>query len=302
MSTLPSHARVFRAATQQQALMLGAIAVAALLLAVLLIWRGAADGITFASFLSYTLAGVLVAAAVLTAYWAIALGGLRYEIAGGALTIVWGLTRQVIPLSVMERIVRGRTMGMPRTRGIGFPGWPVAIGRTRLPRLGQVLLYAAPRSPAEMLYLVTAHETYGISPMDQQGLITALQHALATPELPHRRQEVLREGIAAWPVWTDRTALLVALAGLILALATVAVVFTAYTGIPDRTVVPFPEGDRVTGKRALAGIPLVAAMIIALNTLTGIAMHHRLRPVAYLLLLGGVFVEALLLVAAIAAT
>ncbi len=302
MSTLPGHARVFRAATQQQALMLAAIAAAALLLALLLIWRGASDGVTFAAFLSYSLAALLTGAALLAGYWAAALNGLRYEIAGGALTIVWGLTRQVVPLSEMERLVRGRALGMPRVHGIGFPGWPVAVGQARLPRLGQVLLSAAPRTPAELLYLVTTHETYGISPMDQQGLIAALQQAMATPELPHRRQEVLREGIAGWPVWADRNALLIALAGLILALAAMAVVFAAYTGIPDRTVLPFPEEDRIGGKRALLGIPLVAAAVVALNTLTGLAMHRVLRPVAYLLLLGGIFVETLLLVAAIAAT
>ncbi len=119
-------ATVFRALPTPAATAATVAAVVALLLAFLLVWRAAGDGVTFASFLSYTVAVLLMGAAVILAGWAVALARLRYEVTYGTLTIVWGLTRQVVPLLEIERVVRGRALGLPVVEGLALPRLPAA--------------------------------------------------------------------------------------------------------------------------------------------------------------------------------
>ncbi len=297
------HALVFRPLTQPAALMAAGAAGVALALAVALVWRGVADGVTFAAFLSYLVAAALVAVAAVVGYWALALANLRYEIVDGALIIVWGLTRQVVPLATIERLVRGRALGLPRVAGLELPGWPCHVGRAVVLRLGEVLLYSTHRTPADILYVVTPQQVYGISPADQRGFIQALQAAVASVDALYEvRQEVVRLGPAAWPLWTDRFALLTLAAGTALALAATGVVFARYTALPAEVVLPFPQPGSVGEKRALLGVPVAAITVLLLNGGAGALLHRALRPVAYTLFLSALFIEALLLVAAVAAT
>jgi len=297
------HAIVFRPLTQPATLMAAGAAGIALLLALALIWRGLADGVTFAAFLSYLVAATLLGVAAVAGYWAVALANLRYEIVDGALIIVWGLTRQVVPLANIERLVRGRALGLPRVTGLELPGWPCHVGRAVVLRLGEVLLYSTHRTPADILYVVTSQQVYGISPADQRGFIQAIQAAVASVDAIYDvRQEVLRVGPAAWPLWTDHFALLTLAVGSVLALAAAGVIFARYTALPAEVVLSFPEPGSLGGKRALLGIPVAALTVLLLNSGAGVLLHRALRPVAYTLLLSAVFVEALLLVAAVTAT
>lgn len=298
-----SRAAAFRpTAAGQPALMAAGVAAVGVLLAAALVLRAARDGVTFAAFASYLVAAVLLAVAALVGYWALALANLRYELEDGALVIVWGLTRQVIPLANMERVVRGRSQGVPRVQGLELTGWPCHVGRAWVPRLQQVLMYSTHRTPADILYLVTVHGTYGLSPANPQGFIRALQRAIERGADGPHRQEVLRHPLALLPLWSDRAAL----AGMgllfVLALAAVGIVFARYTAIPRETVLPFPEGNPATDKGALLGIPLAALALAALDIGGVVALHRSLRPIAYALLAGGIFVQALFLISALLAT
>ena len=194
--------------TQQPATIAGAAALIAAVMALALVIRAASDGISFASFLAYLCALVLTGVATLCGYWAISLNSLRYELIGGALMINWGLSRQVVPLANMQRVVRGRSLGLPVVDGLSFPGWGCHIGRARVPRVGKVLFYSTHRAPEEILYLVTAETAYGLSPVDQPGFIQALQAAMGQyAGLEGVRQELQRHPLAALPFWSDRVAL-----------------------------------------------------------------------------------------------
>lgn len=293
-------ANVFPAAARPATLAATAISAAATLMALALLVRAVADGVTFAAFLSITVALVLVAGAAYAGYLAWALRGLRYEVEGGALVIVWGLSRQVIPLAHMRRVVRGRALGLPAVHGITLPGLPVAIGAGRVPKIGRVLFYSTHRTPEDLLYVLTTASSYGISPADQAGLIAVLQAAAPYADpAAGIRQEVVRHPLAALPLWSDRVALRAAAAGGVLALLVVAVIFARYTGTPDRTTIPFPDGDRIAAKSALLAIPATAIVLMLINTLTAFFLHRPVRPVAYMLLFGGIFVQTLLVAAAL---
>jgi hypothetical protein len=298
----PPRALVFRAASQQAALVAAGVAGGSLLVALLLVARGLADGITFAAFLCYVVATLLAPVAGLAGYWALALNRLRYEIGDGALTIVWGLTRQVIPLANMQRVVRGRSLGTPRIDGLDLGTLPAHVGRGRVARLGDVLFYSTHRAPADLLYIVTAEVSYGISPTAPQDLIRALQSAAeAAANFEPPRQELRRHPLAAMPFWGDHFALTALGIATVLALAAVAVVFARYTAVPDRTIIGFPDTDTIGRKRALLAIPATAVSVFILNTAAALALHRILRPVAYILLLGAIYVSALLIVASFAA-
>jgi hypothetical protein len=298
-STLP--VTVFRPDTGRPAAIAGGGAALALLLTLGLAVRGVVSGFNFAGFASFVLAGVLIGLAGAAGYWALALVNLRYELGDGALTIVWGLTRQVVPLANVERVVRGRSLGLPRVHGLDLPGWGCHVGRGQVPRVGDVLFYSTHRAPSEILYLVTPNESYGISPINPQGLIGALQASVADSG-QELRQEVLRHPLANLPAWSDRLAVGVTALAVVLALAATGVVFSRYTGIPSRTILSFPNGDHPGNKTALLGIPATAFALLLLNLVAALVLHRPLRPVAYTLLLGGAFVQSLLLVAAITAT
>jgi hypothetical protein len=295
----PAHTAEFRAVdTRRPAALAAAVSLIAAALAVALIIRGIADGVTFAAFASYVIALVLLGAGAVAAYWALAIANLRYEVADGTLAIVWGFTRQVVPVASMERVVRGRALGQPRLRGLEIPGWGCHIGRARVRRLGRVLLYSTHRRPDDLLYVVTAGATYGLSPADQARLVRALQRE-AAKEPPIVRQEAVRHPLAALAVWRDRFALTAAGVAAVLALAAIGVVFSRYAAIPAQTVIPFPAGDHTASKHALLAIPLAAFTVLVLDIGGMLALHRLVRPIAYLLVVGGVFVEALMLIAAI---
>lgn len=292
---------VFRPdSSRPAAIALGAAGIAVLLALAALV-RGLAEGINFAGFAALVLALALLGLAGAAGYWAWALNGLRYELDNGALSIVWGLTRQVVPLAHIERVVRGRSLGMPSVRGVDLPYWGCHVGRARVPRLGDVLFYSTHRTPQEILYLVTPAQTYGISPRDSRALIGALQESMPDAD-EGVRQEVLRHPLATLPVWADRYGAAAIALGVVLALAVVGVVFARYTAIPSRTVLNFPDGDRPGDKTALLGIPAAALALLVINVIAGVSLHKPLRPVAYTLLVGGLAPLMVLLVAAYTAT
>lgn len=293
---------MFRPRAARPAAVLAGVAGGAALVALALVARGVTGGVTFASFVSYLLAVALLTVAATAGYWSLALLLLRYEIRDGALVIFWGLTRQIVPLAAVQRLVRGRSLSRPRVTGLTLPRLNCAVGHGRVRRLGEALFFSTHETPADILYVVTEHEIYGISPLDQDGLIAAIQAALAVEAGSPPRQELVRHPLLALPAWGDRYALAATAIMAAFALAAAAVIFARYTALTTRIVLPFPDGDHIGAKRELLGIPATALFLMVLNSAAALALHRPLRPAAFTLLLGGIAVEALLLVAALAAT
>ena len=295
-------AEVFRAPAGRGAAAFGAVTLLTGAAALALVARAVSVGVSFAAFLSILFALTLMSVAAVTGYWTWALRGLRYEIADGALTIVWGWTRQVIPLAKLERLIRGRQLGLPRVEGLTLPPLGCHIGWAQVSRLGQVLFYSAHRSPSDILYLVTPTGAYGISPRDPSALIEQLRIAAASPfEMGDLRQELQRRPLFLLPLWRDRALLVAGGLAVALALAAIGVVFTRFPLLPDPVVLRFPDVNTVGNRQAFLGIAVTALALLLINTAAGLALHRILRGAAVILVAGGAFVQALLLMAAIAA-
>lgn len=279
----------------------GAAAVA-LIVGLALLLHGLTAAVSFASFASDVVGVLLLLAGAMFAYWAYALYSLRYIVDGDALIIVWGLTRQVIPVDAIERIVLGRKYGEPELRGVSWPG--CHIGRGRTPRIGSVLFYSAHRSPADIVYVATPAARYGISLSDARGLARTVQAAqetaVQTGEWPSNAPLV----VPGQSLLLDPAALLMAAIALVAFLIAAGYIYARYPSLPSDLQLPYPAvaGPARTGTRSeLVRLPETALLWLLLGLGLGAAAHIRLRAVSYTLLAGAAFAECLYAIAALAA-
>ena len=101
--------------------------------------------------------------------------------------------------------------------------------------------------------------------------------------------------------WRDRPVQLALAAAAALALLATGIVFSRYAGFPDEIVLNFPETARTGDRSEILGIPAVAWAMLAGNGVLGLRFAGERRTVAYTVLGGLVFVEALLVAAALTA-
>jgi hypothetical protein len=261
-----------------------------------------ASAVEFKTFLAWCAAAVLFLAAGGFFYWTISLASLRYVIANGALTIVWGGRRIIIPVNSIQRIVPGRTIEEPRVRGLNW--WGCHIGSAEVKRVGFTLFYSTHGTPDELLYLVTTEESYALTVHDQASFAEQVQGrvsvALAAPII--QRSEAT--GIASLPVWRDRSAITALVISAAMTAALWAYLFSMYPGLPSVLQLSFPDPGavvRVGSRSALLAPAYLGAAILAVNTVVGIAVHARERAAGLWLLASGGLVQGVLLAAAIIA-
>ncbi|HEY8489807.1 MAG TPA: PH domain-containing protein, partial [Dehalococcoidia bacterium] len=142
----------------------------------LLLLRGLSTEVSLTAFLYYVGAGALLAVALLFGYWTYACASLRYSLDRNALAIQWGVTRLLVPLDEIQRLIPGGRLSSPTVRGINWPGHHV--GRARVERLGEVLFYSTHRTRDQILYVQTAGRTYGITILDPAGFAAAVQELI----------------------------------------------------------------------------------------------------------------------------
>ena len=117
----------------------------------------------------------------------------------------------MVPMSQIERLVPGRELPNPHVAGVSWLGHH--IGHAEIEGgIGDTLFYSTHRSPADLLYVVTANQSYAVSIEDEVAFAEAVQaqqrlgSLVAVPQAPDRLY------LAAQPFWEDRTAQVLALA------------------------------------------------------------------------------------------
>lgn len=273
-----------------------------LALGTLLLVRGLTTEVSFVTFLYYVGAGGLLLMALLFGYWAYACATLRYSVDRNALAIQWGITRILIPLEDIQRLIPGGRLPAPRIRGISWPGYHV--GRGKVERIGEVLFYSSHRTKDQVLYVQTAGRNYGITVLDPAGFAAAVQEFLRQGPEQRLRQGPLRRGLTAQPFWVDRWAQALAVLGVALNLAVVGYVFARYPGLQDSLPLRFPPLGgviRVSDKSELLDIPKTASVLFYANLLLAVVVHTWERSISYLLLGTAVAIQILFVVAALTA-
>ncbi len=273
-----------------------------LLFAFLAARLAAGSAVEFKTFLAWFAAVVLFLAAGGFFYWTISLASLRYVVADGALTIVWGMRRVVIPVNSIRRIVPGRTIEEPRVNGLNW--WGCHIGNAEVKRVGYTLFYSTHGTPDELLYLVTTEESYALTIHDQAAFAEQVQGrasvALATATV--QRSEAT--GIASLPFWRDRSAITAVLASAVMAAVLWGYLFTVYPGLPSVLQLSFPDPGgvvRVGSRGDLLALAYLGGWVLALNTVVGVMVHARERAAGLWLLASSGLLQGVLLAAAVIA-
>lgn len=295
-------AHIFRPAERRGALLGGSAAGLAIALGLALLVRSAFRGVSFVAFGGEVLGVVLVAIGALFLYWSYALYELRYVVDDDTLTIVWGLTRILIPVDGIERIVRGNRRGEPRVRGVSWPGCDV--GRAEVARIGTVLFFSAHHSAEDIVYVSTSDLTFGISPGDARGFARAIQLAQESARSEARSPAVTYQLLPGQAILADRRALLMAGGALIAFLLAAGYIYARYPSLPLHLPLGFPPTNgpqRVGSRSELLILPITALFWLAAGYALAILTYARLRTVCYMILAGTVAVECLYAVAAAAA-
>ncbi len=211
---------------------------------------------------------------VLLGYLVYALFNLRYQLHRDALTIVWGATQHVIPMSSIREVVRGEDLGEGmRVKGVSWPG--CLVGRGQIEGIGRTLFYAT-EPGAKQLLVITSTLAYGISPSDADGFLDAFEIRQQMGPIQLLPYEHRQPGFVHWPVWRDR------LAHLLLALGAGAnLILFAY------------HCWRCPSQAEMFRLPASGLVALMVNSSLGILIHARQRVGAYLLWGGAVVVQLL---------
>jgi hypothetical protein len=218
---------------------------------------------------------------------------LEYWVDRDAVTLVWGPTRQTVPVGQIQRVLVGSESSQaPRSEPWHWP----CPDRRRLScsDLGIVNSYAT-RSLDRQLLLVTSEESYGLSPVDPDRFMTALQERYALGVGRPLQPELHRPPLWTWPLWRDRMALFLIAAGLVGLLLMFGMLCFRFPALSSDLPLHFDVSgipDRIAPKSGLFALPLIGLIAWVFNLVVGIWLYRRVqRGAAYLLWGGAVAVQ-----------
>ena len=269
----------------------------AAVLATALIVKATTWPVSLTQFVAIVSATVLIALAVVFAFWAYACYTLHYTVDRNGLTIAWGTIRHYIPMERIEGLSAGRGEDRPDLWGLSWPG--LRVGRA-LVGGKEVLFYSTHRSPEEIVYVRTPSATYAVSPQDPARFIAEVERFRRSAK-PGGSEIVQRDIVGSHPIWADRVAQILALAAVLTNLALWGYVFAVYRDLSPQITIEFPPLGEITDRHSrneLLVIPAAALAVLAVNLVAGLAFQWRERAATYLLLSGSVFLQLLFWVSA----
>jgi hypothetical protein len=251
------------------------------------------DGLSF--LLILWVLGNLAAAAYIS-YRTLGAFTLEYWVDRDAVTMVWGPTRQIIPIGAIQEIILGTSapaLTPPRPWH-----WP-CTHRRRVQysnELGLVNAYAT-RSSSEQIFLITHGESFSVSPADATEFVRALQERFALGPTRQVQLELQRPPLWTWSLWRDRVALFLIGAGLFGVLLMFGVLSFRFPHLSSDLPLHFDVNgfpDRISSKTGLFALPVIGLLAWGFNLIAGIVLYRRVqRGAAYLLWGGALVVEAI---------
>ena len=213
---------------------------------------------------------------------------LEYWVDRDAVTLVWGATRQIVPLSQVQRVQLG-SASQPE-QGARPWHWPCRNRRlVSCGDLGIVNAYAT-RPLAEQVILVTSDQGYGLTPADPQAFLDALQTRHALGVARPLQAELRRPPLWMWPLWRDRGALFLIGTGLLGVLILFGVLCFRYPVLSSDLPLHFNVNgvpDRIAPKAGLFALPVIGLVAWGFNLITGVWLYRRVQRGSAYLLWGG---------------
>ncbi len=256
-------------------------------LAISQVVRRAIDGLSF-------LLAVCVLASILLLFYigyrSVGAFTMEYWVDRDGVTLRWGATQQVVPMGIIRRIQRGGKAGGSRRKPWH---WPCPERRRcRCEGLGVVNSYAS-RPLDQQLILVTDGESYGISPVDPEGFLGALQERFALGVARVVPPELRRPPLWTWSLWRDRAALFLIGAGLVGVLILFGSLSVRFPNLSSDLPLHFDVAglpDRIAPKMGLFALPTIGLLAWGANLIAGIWTYRRVQAGSAYLLWGGALV------------
>ena len=216
---------------------------------------------------------------------------IQYRVDRDAVTLIWGPTRQVIPLGQIQRVQVG--LGERWHQPSRPWHWPCTHRRRyECEGLGMVNAYAT-RGLSEQLLLVTPEESYGISPADPTGFIQALQECYALGVARPLQPELARPPLWTWRLWRDYSALFLIGIGMLAVLLMFGLFCFRLPVISSDVPLHFDINglpDRIAPKIGLIALPAIGLLAWLVNLVAGIWIYRRVQHQGAYLLWGGAVV------------
>jgi len=234
--------------------------------------------------------GVLASLLVIaySAYRTLGAFTLEYWIDRDAVTLVWGPTRQIVPIARIERVLVD-TGPQPARRSQPWH-WPCRDRRRIVSAgLGVVNAYAT-RPLAGQVILVTPEESFGLSPADPEAFLAAQQTRYTLGGGRPLAAELHRPPLWTWPLWRDRTAMFLIGAGLLGLLVMFGVLCVRFPDLSLDLPLHFDVNgipDRIAPKAGLFALPVIGLLAWGLNLVIGVWMYRRVQQQGAYLVWGG---------------
>ncbi len=231
-------------------------------------------------------------------YWLYSLSRANYSLDRDKLTITWGLRVEQIPVSEVEW-VRSREAQASHL-ALPFIHLPGAItGTRRHPDLGLVEFLAS--DSKAILLVATSKRVFAISPQDTNGFLQNIQHAVELGSLSPTVPQSVFPTFVVVQAWESTLARFLWLSGLLLnigLLGWVSLLIPSLDKIPLGFLPSGGVGDPVPGA-GLILLPGVSLFFSVVGWAAGLIFYRRasLRPLAYIIWVGGVISTLLFLVA-----
>ncbi len=213
---------------------------------------------------------------------------LAYWVDRNAVTLVWGATRQIVPLPGIQRIQLGTSARPDRAAGIWH--WPCPERRRyRVEGLGLLNAYATCPLSRQVI-LVTDAECYSLSPADPGAFVRALQERRALGPARVVTPEIQRPPLWTWPLWRDRAALAMIGLGVLGLVVMFGVLSFRFPGLSADLPMHFDVSglpDRIAPKEGLFILPLMGLLVWLVNTSVGVWLYRHVQHGAAYLLWGG---------------
>ncbi len=212
------------------------------------------------------------------------LATLSYDLDAEYLVIRCGWTLHRIPLGTVQQVMHGREVHLDDSfGGIGWPG--CLMGSVHAEDLGTLTICST--EPIErQIVLVTDAGCYGISPTDASEFTSSLNTARSAVAQASDQPRVVRSGIAAWPVWSDRGFWITVSVALVANILLYGAISTHFAVLPERFSfwgAGPQQAMRIVPKAHLFLLPMAGTVMVAANALLGILVHRRERIAARIL-------------------
>jgi hypothetical protein len=217
-------------------------------------------------------------------YWAIIAFNLNYHINRNGLMIQWGLSRQLIPIHMIETIIPGnRVATPPKFRGLNIGG--LRFGWANLAEYGSLRFRTTAPLDSSLL-VITRERSYVISPRQPDSFIKAWQdrqYLGATQQWPH---QIRHRWPFNLPLLLDPWTWSLLGAAALICFALFGYLAVGYAALPQSIPIHFDslgQADRIADKSQIFIFPIAGALVLLLNALLGSLIYRREKIAAYLL-------------------